>query len=91
MYHYYIIKVRNSLIKVGITKNLSQRLKAYRTADPLLVYYKTYDLEMDKKTILFKEREILSELRRWYTCRSETIESDNPRAIEMIVDGIIYE
>jgi hypothetical protein len=30
-------------------------------------------------------------LKRWYQCRSETIESDNPRAIEMIVEGIMEE
>jgi len=91
MYYYYIIKIRESLIKVGITKNPEQRLKAYRTADPSLDFYKVYELPMDKREILKKEKTILSELRRWYTCRSETIESDNPRAIEMIVDGLLNE
>ena len=89
--YYYIIKMKPNLIKVGITKDLIQRMKAYRTSDPLLSYYKTYDLELDKKETLRLEKTILNELKRWYQCRSETIESDNPRAIAMIVEGIMEE
>jgi predicted GIY-YIG superfamily endonuclease len=88
---YYIIKIKNNLIKVGITKNLEQRLKAYRTSDPLLSYYKTYKLDLDRKETLKLEKSILNELKRWYQCRSETVESDNTRAIEMIVEGIMEE
>jgi predicted GIY-YIG superfamily endonuclease len=91
MYYYYIIKVKSNLIKVGITKNLTQRIKAYRTSDPLLSYHKTYDLDISKKETLFLEKQILNELKRWYQCRSETIESDNTRAIEMVVEGIMEE
>jgi predicted GIY-YIG superfamily endonuclease len=89
--YYYIIKIKNNLIKVGITKDLDQRLRAYRTSDPLLSYYKTYNLDLDKKGTLKLEKTILNELKRWYQCRSETVESDNTRAIEMIVDGIMEE
>ncbi len=89
--YYYIIKIKNNLIKVGITKDLKQRLKAYRTSDPLLSYYKTYELDLNKKETLKLEKTILNELKRWYQCRSETIESDNPRAIEMIVEGIMED
>lgn len=89
--HYYIIKIKNNLIKVGITKNLPQRLKAYRTSDPSLTYHKTYNLDISKKETLRLEKEILNELKRWYQCRSETVESDNARAIEMIVEGIMEE
>jgi predicted GIY-YIG superfamily endonuclease len=88
---YYIIKIKNNLIKVGITKDLEQRLKAYRTSDPLLSYYKTYTLDLDRNETLKLEKSILNELKRWYQCRSETVESDNTRAIEMIVDGIMEE
>jgi hypothetical protein len=91
MYYYYIIKVKSNLIKVGITKNLTQRMRAYRTSDPYLTYYKTYELNLNKKETLTLEKTILQELRRWYQCRSETIESDNPRAIKMIVEGIMEE
>jgi predicted GIY-YIG superfamily endonuclease len=88
--YYYIIKIKNSLIKVGITKNLDQRLRAYRTSDPQLTYYKTYELDLSRAEVIRIEKEILSELKRWYTCRSETVESDNPRAVEMIVEGLLY-
>jgi predicted GIY-YIG superfamily endonuclease len=87
--YYYIIKIKDSLIKVGITKNLEQRLRAYRTSDTQLEYYRTYELDLPRSEVLRIEKEILSELKRWYTCRSETIESDNPRAIEMIVEGML--
>jgi T5orf172 domain. len=91
MYYYYIIKIKTNLIKVGITKDLIQRMKTYRTSDPSLTYYKTYQLDLDKKETFLLEKNILIELKRWYQCRSETVESDNPRAIEMIVEGIMEE
>ena len=91
MYYYYIIKIHDSLIKVGITKNLNQRLRAYKTSNPSLRYYKTYELMVDKKRMFQIEKAILIELRRWFSCRSETVECRNTRSIEIIVDGVMEE
>jgi hypothetical protein len=89
--YYYIMKTDSSLIKVGITKNLEQRLKSYRTANTQLVYHKTYVLECDRKSAGLIERTIMSELRRWYTCRSETVESSSLLRVERIVEGVLDE
>jgi hypothetical protein len=91
MYYYYIIKIHDSRVKVGITKNTDQRIKSYRTSDPTLSYYKIYKLDIEKKDVLYIERLILYELKRWFTCRSETVESSNIENVEIIVDGLIDE
>jgi hypothetical protein len=89
--HYYILKTGESLIKVGITKNLDQRLRTYRTANTQLVYYKTYALDCDRSEARRIERTIMEELRRWYTCRSETVYSSSPERVERIVEGLLEE
>jgi hypothetical protein len=91
MYYYYIIKIHDSRVKVGITKNTDQRIKSYRTSDPTLSYYKIYELDIEKKDIFSLEKTILNELKRWFTCRSETIESSNIENVEIIVDGLMEE
>jgi len=91
MYYYYIIKIHDNRIKVGITKNTDQRIKSYRTSDPTLSYYKIYELDIEKKDVLYIERLILNELKRWFACRSETIESSNIENVEIIVDGLMEE
>jgi hypothetical protein len=89
--YYYIVETGESLIKVGITKNLEQRLRSYRTANTQLVYHKTYALNCDRREAGRIERTIMSELRRWYTCRSETVESGSLLRVERIVDGLMEE
>ena len=59
MYYYYIIKIHDNRIKVGITKNTDQRIKSYRTSDPTLSYYKIYELDIEKKDVEDKLAEIL--------------------------------
>jgi hypothetical protein len=89
--YYYVLATSDSVVKVGITKDLDQRLRNYRTANTQLVYFKTYDLGCDRKEARRIEREILTELKRWYTCRSETVYSGSPERVSRVVEGIIEE
>jgi hypothetical protein len=71
--------------KVGITINIPNRLKAYRTASPNCSFYKTYPIN-DK----IHEKKILSILKDIFTVRSEYIHC-NPRIVNNIIESYLND
>lgn len=81
--YYYIMVDPNKLgfCKVGITKNVTQRLKAYRTAAPQAIMFKVYDnvSRLDEKRLL----DILSDI---FQVDRELVKCQ-PEILVNIVDG----
>ena len=67
--------------KVGITQNLKNRLRAYRTANPDCSFYATYPID-DKQ----HERKLLTVLREAFTVKSEYVHC-NPHIVDNIVSS----
>ena len=67
--------------KVGITQNLKNRLRAYRTANPDCTFYATYPISTKDH-----ERKLLSILKEAFTVKSEYVHC-NPHIVNNIVSS----
>lgn len=69
--------------KVGITKDLPSRLRAYRTANPQCYYYATY---YDVEDCRYHEKQILDLLRDLARVDREYVHC-SPHIVQNIVEG----
>ena len=82
MYYYIMFDPdKASKCKVGITKNVEQRLRAYRTACPQCSFYKTWDLP-DKR----HEMIILDIIKDMFYVDREYVHC-NPQIISNVVES----
>jgi len=86
MYYYILLDPdKPNKCKVGITKNLEQRLRSYRTANPNCTFYATYNLPHK-----IHEKKILDILKEGFVVRSEYIHC-NPQIVNNIVSSYFNE
>lgn len=84
---YYIMfdPDKNNRCKVGITKNVQQRLRAYRTACPQCTFYDIWILQHKKHELM-----ILDIIKDVFTVDREYVHC-NPKIIKNIIDSYITD
>lgn len=87
MLYYYIMvdPDKPKKCKVGITKNIPNRIKAYRTAAPNCKFIKVYNLP-DK----YHEKKILDLLKDITTVHNEYVHAD-PEVVIRVVEGYLKD